>query len=114
VSIRTGWEEDPWTNRVSPIVAELPTDCADPLERVARCRQAMFNAKRTFDLVPAIGLVDVTRYSTPVRATSAKRLESRLRRADRIAQPFNLVISNVPGPREPLYFAGAARSSGFR
>ena len=53
VSIRTGEEEDPWTNRVSAIVAELPTDCADPLERVARCRQAMLDAKRTFELVPA-------------------------------------------------------------
>jgi WS/DGAT/MGAT family acyltransferase len=107
VSIRTGDEEDPWTNRVSAIVAELPTDCADPLERVARCRQAMLDAKRTFDLVPANELVDVTRYSTPVLATSAVRLASRLRLADRIAQPFNLVISNVPGPRQPLYFAGA-------
>jgi WS/DGAT/MGAT family acyltransferase len=107
VSIRTGEEDDPWTNRVSAIVAELPTDCADPLERVARCRQAMLDAKRTFDLVPANELVDVTRYSTPVLATSAVRLASRLRLADRIAQPFNLVISNVPGPRQPLYFAGA-------
>jgi len=42
-----------------------------------------------------------------VLATSAVRLASRLRLADRIAQPFNLVISNVPGPRQPLYFAGA-------
>jgi WS/DGAT/MGAT family acyltransferase len=36
VSVRTGDEADPWTNRVSAIVADLPTDCADPLERVAR------------------------------------------------------------------------------
>ena len=32
VSIRTGEEADPWTNRVSAIVAVLPTDCDDPLE----------------------------------------------------------------------------------
>jgi diacylglycerol O-acyltransferase / wax synthase len=32
---------------------------------------------------------------------------SRLRLADRIAQPFNLLISNVPRSRQPLYFAGA-------
>jgi len=107
VSIRTGEEEDPWTNRVSAIVAELPTDCADPLERVARCRQAMLDAKRLFNLVPANELVDITRFSPPVLATAALRLASRLRLGDRIALPFNLVISNVPGPRQPLYFAGA-------
>src|SRR4029077_10166364 len=107
VSIRTGEEEDPWTNRVSAIFAELPTDCEDPVERVARCREAMVDAKRMLDLVPADELVDLTRFSAPVLATSAVRLAPRLRLVDRIALLFTLVISNVPGPRQPLYFAGA-------
>ena len=106
-SIRTGEEDDPWTNRVSALVVDLPTDCEDPLERVARCRAAMLDAKRLLDLVPADELVDMTQFSAPVLATSAVRLASRLRLADRVAQPFNLVISNVPGPRQPLYLAGA-------
>ena len=63
VSIRTGEEADPWTNRVSAIVADLPTDCDDPVERVARCRQAMLDAKRLLDLVPANELVDLTQFS---------------------------------------------------
>ncbi|MGH3532856.1 MAG: WS/DGAT domain-containing protein, partial [Mycobacterium sp.] len=107
VSIRTGDEADPWTNRVSAIVAELPTDCDDPVQRVARCRKAMQDAKRLHELVPAAELVDLTQYSTPVLATAAVRLASRLRLADRVTLPFNVVISNVPGPRQPLYFAGA-------
>lgn len=107
VSIRTGDEADPWTNRVSAIVAELPTDCDDPRERVARCQKAMQRAKRLHELVPAAELVDLSRYSAPVLAAAAVRLASRLRLANRVAQPFNLVISNVPGPREPVYFAGA-------
>ncbi len=107
VSIRTGDETDPWTNRVSGFVADLPTDCDDPLERVARCRTAMDEAKRQFELVPAQELVDMNQFSSPVLATAATRLASQLRLADRITPPVNLVISNVPGPRQPLYLAGA-------
>ncbi len=105
VSVRTGLEEDPWTNRVSSIVAELPTDCDDPLERVARCREAMSDAKQQLDLVPAEAIMEATDATSPVVATAAVRLMARL--SDRITMPINVVISNVPGPRENLYFAGA-------
>jgi diacylglycerol O-acyltransferase / wax synthase len=109
VSIRTGTETDPWTNRVSSIVADLPTNCADPLERVALCREAMVAAKRQFDLVPADTLSDVAQTASPVVATAALRLMSRM--AGRINLPTNVTISNVPGPRQPLYFAGARMES---
>lgn len=107
VSIRTGEEADPWTNRVSGIVADLPTDCDDPVERVALCREAMNVAKRQFDLMPAEALSQATDLTSPVVAASAIRLVSRLKLADRVNSPINVVISNVPGPREDLYFAGA-------
>lgn len=107
VSIRTGKEEDPWTNRVSSIVAELPTNCDDPLERVMLCREAMNVAKRQFDLVPAEALAEATDYTSPVVAASAIRLVARSKISDRVNSPINVVISNVPGPRNALYFAGA-------
>jgi WS/DGAT/MGAT family acyltransferase len=105
VSVRTGLEEDPWTNRVSSIVAELPTNCADPLERVLLCKAAMNEAKHQIDLLPADAITDATDVTSPVVATAAVRLMARL--SDRITMPINVVISNVPGPREDLYFAGA-------
>lgn len=107
VSIRTGQEHDPWTNRVSGLVVDLPTHCADPLERVALCRAAMNVAKEQFDLMPAEALGQAADYASPIVAASALRLVSRLRLADRVNSPVNVVISNVPGPRTPLYFAGA-------
>ena len=45
--------------------------------------------------------------SPPLVAAAANRLQSRLRLADRWNLPINVVISNVPGPRQQLYFAGA-------
>lgn len=107
VSIRTGQEDDPWTNRVSAIVAELPTLEADPLARVRLCQQAMGAAKQQFDLIPADILMEGSQAASPIVATAAIRLATRLRLAGRAVSPVNVVISNVPGPRTPLYFAGA-------
>ena len=113
VSIRTGDEADVWSNRVSAIVAELPTNCADPVERVERCREAMAAAKRQFELVPAEAMMEATQVTSPVVAASAIRLVGRLKLADRVNSPINVVVSNVPGPREPLYFAGAKLEAYF-
>ncbi|WP_420451137.1 wax ester/triacylglycerol synthase family O-acyltransferase [Ilumatobacter sp.] len=107
VSIRTGDEDDVWTNRVSGIVADLPVNCADPVERVALCREAMNLAKRQMDLVPAETMMEASQITSPVIAASAIRLVGRLKLADRVNSPINVVVSNVPGPREALYFAGA-------
>ncbi len=107
VSIRTGDEENPWTNRVSALVADLPTNCDDPIERVALCRAAMNVGKEQFELMPADALGQSADYASPLVAASAVRLISRLKIADRVNSPINVVISNVPGPRTELYFAGA-------
>ena len=108
VSFRTGDEQVPWTNMVSGIVADLPTNVADPAERVAKCHEAMEAAKRQFELLPADVIADGAQATSPILAAAASRLASRLRWADRAnLLPFNVVISNVPGPRAPLYLSGA-------
>ncbi len=107
VSIRTGQEEDPWTNRVGGIIADLPTNCADPLDRLRKCHEAMQEAKLQMDVLPAEDIAELAQVAPPLAATAAMRLQSRLRLADRVNLPMNVVISNVPGPRNALYFAGA-------
>lgn len=107
VSIRSGQEDDPWTNRVSGLVADLPTDIEDPLERVAAVSDAMADAKDQFEMVPAEALVDMSSLALPALAEGASRVAAQLRIADRTNPPVNVVISNVPGPREPLFMRGA-------
>jgi len=108
VSFRTGAEEVPWTNMVTGIIADLPTDCDDPRERVRRCHDAMESAKRQFELIPADTIAEGAQATSPILATAATRLASRLRWADRAnLLPTNVVISNVPGPRSPLWLGGA-------
>jgi len=105
VSIRTGEETEKWTNRVSAIFASLPTDEPDPVKRVSRVHDAMGDAKRLFDAVPADTLTDFASFPPPAVFAQAMRTATRL--SGRFGTPVNLVISNVPGPREPLYTAGA-------
>ena len=105
VSIRTGEETEKWTNRVSSIFATLPTDEPDPVQRVARVHEAMAGAKELFDAVPADALTDFAQFPPPAVFARAMRTATRL--TGRFSPPVNLVISNVPGPREPLYAAGA-------
>ena len=108
VSFRTGEEDVPWTNMVSGIVAELPTTSEDPVARVAECHRAMEEAKRQFDLIPADTIAEGAQATSPLLATAATRLASRLRWADRAnLLPNNVVISNVPGPRSPMWLSGA-------
>ena len=107
VSIRTGDEEDRWTNRVSAIFAPIPTDQSDPIARVGAVHEAMDVAKERFTLLPADVLTEYSQFAPPALATRAIRMASRLKVGDRLNPPFNLVVSNVPGPRQPLFLAGA-------
>lgn len=102
VSIRTGTERDPWTNRVSAIFPAIPTNEADPTARLRLVHEAMNEAKERFTLMPADLITEYADFSPPALAIRAARVASQLRVADRVRPPFNLVISNVPGPRRPL------------
>lgn len=107
VSIRTGEEADRWTNRVSGIFANLPTDEADPLERIRKVHESMVMAKGLHDAIPADVLTGFADFPSPALFTRASRMSTRFQFGDRLNPTVNLVISNVPGPREPLYSAGA-------
>ena len=107
VSIRAGNEGDTYQNRVSGLLASLATDEDDPVERLRVIQKSMNAAKGSFSAIPAETLQDFVQFAPPAVAARAMRMYSRLRIADRMNPPFNLIISNVPGPAYPLYSAGA-------
>jgi diacylglycerol O-acyltransferase len=106
VSIRTEEQKGTHGNRVSSVIAALPTHLADPAARLAAVHEAMRAAKEQHNALPAELLTDIAQFSMPALANQANRLATRLRLLQRMP-PFNLIISNVPGPTVDLYLGGA-------
>jgi diacylglycerol O-acyltransferase len=106
VSVRSEAQKGTLGNRVSMMIAPIPTNVADAAGRLAACHQAMRAAKEQHGALPADMLADVAQFAMPALAGQAARLAARTRLLERV-NPFNLIISNVPGPNVPLYYAGA-------
>jgi len=106
VSVRRKDQAGTYGNRISLMLAALPTQLDDPVERLAVMHRALRVAKDHHGAIPAGLLGDVTEFAMPALANQAWRMTARLRLFERVT-PFNLIISNVPGPSVPLYFAGA-------
>jgi diacylglycerol O-acyltransferase len=94
-------------NRVSNLFTALPVDVQGPLERLRAVHEVMRGAKKQHNLLGADMLADWAEISPPGPFAGVVRLYSRLRVANLHRPPINLVVSNVPGPRQPLYVAGA-------
>jgi WS/DGAT/MGAT family acyltransferase len=105
VSIRTEDQQRSNGNQVSAMMAELPTHMSEPEERMLFTRQAMEEAKRHFEAVPASLLQDMSALIPTALSGLAARTLFKLVTLQGVL--FNLFISNVPGPQLPLYIAGA-------
>lgn len=106
ISVRTKDQQGAMGNQVSGMVALLPTHLDKPLERLEHAHDAMVIAKEN-DAVPANVLADYSEFAMPAVAARAARAVTRAGWARRFRAPWNVVISNVPGPQFPLYLAGA-------
>jgi WS/DGAT/MGAT family acyltransferase len=99
-------DADDLADHVSMMIAPLPTNEADPRRRLAAAHEAMRIAKERHDAVPANLIQDMTRYAPPAVAGLAARLVGAIPIDEMASPPFNLTISNVPGPRHAVYCAG--------
>lgn len=94
-------------NRVAYLQTALRVDLADPIERLLATREVTLEAKRELEIMGRDTVIDWMDYLPAVPYTLLKRLQSRLRLADLVPSPSNLVVSNVSGPRERIYWNGA-------
>jgi diacylglycerol O-acyltransferase len=107
VSVRTAEEQGTFGNKVATMVVALPTDEADPVGRIRACRDSLLQAKHQQKTQPPNLMQHANDLVPPVLFGSAMRTVLRLASSRRLNPAANVIISNVPGPRTPLYCAGA-------
>jgi diacylglycerol O-acyltransferase / wax synthase len=111
VSVRTEEERGTFGNRISAMIVPIPTNEPDPRRRLLRTHELLKSAKERHNALPAQLLTDATAFIPPAVAALAARTTVGI--MSRTRPPLNLVISNVPGPRDPLYCAGAQLEAHF-
>ena len=89
------------SNRITMILANLGTHQADPIERLNIIVRSVRNAKQKFRRMTPNQILN---YSAFVYGAAGFNILSGIMPK---RQAFNIVISNVPGPSEALYWNGA-------
>lgn len=88
-------------NQVAMILANLATDHADPLERLRKIQRSVQTSKQRYS---RMNPREIMNYLSAIMAPSGFKMVTGMLPKK---QSFNVIISNVPGPKQPLYFNGA-------
>jgi WS/DGAT/MGAT family acyltransferase len=87
-------------NRVAPAFIDLPVGAMGPKRRLAAVRAGTAHLKESMMAMSADAIIGLGAYAPGGMLAGAARLASR-------GPWFNLVVSNIPGPAQPMYLAGA-------
>lgn len=106
ISVRTEEERGTFGNKVSAMMVALPTHLEDPVERLAFSHETLSIGKENHDALPVEAMRDISTLVPPALHTRAARVATRL--SGRFTRPpWNVIVSNVPGPPVDLYCCGA-------
>lgn len=100
-------------NKVSNLFVSLHTELEDPLERLAAVHRSVAGAKRLHDATGPELMEVMLGYTPPKPYAWAMQRYSGLDVAELHRSPVNVIVSNVPGPRQPLWVAGARLAEFF-
>lgn len=102
VSVRSADAADDNGNAISTVQVTLGTKIKKPTSRIRAIQESMAAAKKTLNSMNKVEIDTHTiMTSLPLLAGQVSRLDGRL------PVLFNVVVSNVPGPKETLYLNGA-------
>lgn len=91
-------------NQVSALFVPIGSEIDHPLERLAAVHAATSASKEINNAVGARLMTDFSQFVPAVTAAQAGRLSATM--AQMPNPPFNLTITNVPGPQQPIFSMG--------
>ena len=107
VSKRAG-SEGHQGNLISPMLVSLATDIECPVERLKAINNHALKAK---EYNREVAMEQIINHLPAWSSAWVTKAYTRLRVANKLNPIFNLIITNVPGPRCPLYLDGAELKS---
>ena len=101
VSVRTNRQRGRFDNRITAMVAELPVDVAEPVERLRAVRAELDRLKTSGEAQAGVLVTELAKFVPPVLVNAG------LTALFRVPQRFIVTVAtNVPGPNTALYAAG--------
>jgi diacylglycerol O-acyltransferase len=94
-------------NRISAMLVSLATSVADPVERLGVISEGTRLAKEQARVVTDEVIRRWAQLAFPALSSRIARLAGNLRVFDHMRPLFNVVVSNIPGPQSPLWFANS-------
>lgn len=95
-------------NKIATMQVGLATDIADPVERVRSVHQYALMGKAKINTLGTGTVMDISDSVTPgVLAEGMRALSFASTRVAEMPVPFHVMVSNVPGPLEPISLHGA-------
>ncbi len=99
VSVRASAEQGALGNRITEVIAPLPIQLEDAAARLEAVRITMSGVKESKQALGGKVMTAIAEWTVPNVLVQAVKIAMR-------SQPYNLTVTNVPGPQIPLYFLG--------
>jgi len=113
VSVRSNKEKGEMNNRISNMMIPIGTHVEDPIERLEAIQEETIQGKVRHQALGAKTLAQMADAVPFGLANLAAGVYSRYNLNEFHRPPFNVTISNIPGPQIPLYLNGKKVDSIF-
>jgi hypothetical protein len=107
ISVRPERNSDSIGNQVGFMTIDMATTIEDPLQRLRAVAAHAQQSKAYSSAIGANTMMNISKGLSPQFLGMGMRVATMAAVNSDMSMPLHTVVSNVPGPQEPLYLAGA-------